>query len=222
MNIRLIIIIFIITVFAVGTGWLSYSQLAGVPLTQAFDEGHVSITQITSAGTVPHQVSVNNTGTKPIKISIGDVLMSSSSQNLVVAENSTLSPNSTAVVKAYCLEPAKAAVAGATFNGVDMSSDAIKEVIYNSNPDNLQNATTTQLEIWILSSGTNFSVYQGEPVALVYQQQTSYYQLKQQIIYAKSLIEAEFNITADQIDSYNQNTTNQNSLENIYNSIKSL
>ncbi len=189
MNIRLVIIIFIIIVFAAGTGGLSYTQLAGVPLTQAYNEGHVVITQITSAGTVPHQVSVNNTGTKPIIMSVGDVLMSSSSQNLVVAENSTVPPNSTGVVKAYCLEPAKTAVPGTTFNDVGVFSDAIKDVIYSSNPDDLENATTTQLEIWILSTGTDIDVYSGEPVALVKQQQTTYYQLQQQIIYAKSLIE---------------------------------
>jgi len=223
MNIRLIIIIFLIIVFAAGTGAESYSQLSGVPLTKAYNGGHVVIIQITNAGTVPHQVLVNNTGIKPVKLSMGDVLNSNTSQNLVVAENVTVNANSSSDVDAYCLEPAKQAVPGATFNSVGTASNAIKEIIYSSNPNNLQNATSTQLQIWLLSSGTKFSIYTGEPVALIDEQGTSYTTLRKGIKYAKTLISLRFNITTDQINSYNQNSTsdNGNLWNNIVNSFKS-
>ena len=47
MSIRLVFLIFVIVIFAAGTGFLSYSQSTGISLAQAYTNGNVNITQIT-------------------------------------------------------------------------------------------------------------------------------------------------------------------------------
>ena len=76
MNIRLVFIILVILIFAVGSGYVSYSQSTGIPLKEAYKNGNVVITQNTSAGTVPHQVNIVNNGNDAIKVKVGDVLQS--------------------------------------------------------------------------------------------------------------------------------------------------
>lgn len=223
MNIRLVFLILVIVVFASWTGFESYSQSTGLPLAQAYSEGFVNITQNTSAGTVPHQVNISNNGKDPIKVVIGDVLSSESSQDLVIAENKTIKKNSTNIVSAYCLDPSKRALPGVKLKTNDTSSDAIKQVIYGSNINDINNATNAQVQIWILSSGVNFNIYSGEPVALVESQKINYTKLRQIVADAKTAISARFNVSADNIKNLNQNGTSNSSgvLDGFSNWLKS-
>ena len=168
MNIRLVFLIFVIVIFAAGTGFLSYSQSTGISLTQAYTDGNVVITQNTSAGSIPHHVNITNNGNEPINVQIGDVLISNSSQNLVIAQNKTLKIKIQRIlVSAYCIQPSQRAVPGVKLNVNGTSSNAVKQVIEGSNIKDLSNATNAQVQIYILTSGVNFNIYSGEPVAEV-------------------------------------------------------
>jgi hypothetical protein len=224
LNFRLVILIFLVVLFAAGTGYLSYSQSTGIPLKEAYDSGNIVITQNTSAGTVPHQVVVANNGRDPVKVQVGDVLTANSSQNLIVAENKTVSTNSSEMVYAYCLDPSTQAVVGSKLKANGTASNAIKQVIDSSNIHDLTNATNAQLEIWILTDGVNFSIYNGEPVALVNAQKISYTTLKQMVNTAKSNLASQFNVKADNIKNINQNSTqgSEGTLKGVYHWFKSM
>ncbi len=224
MNIRLVFLIFLVVLFAAGTGFLSYSQSTGIPLKEAYDNGNVIITQNTSAGTVPHQVVIANNGKDPIKVQVGDVLTAKSSQDLVVAENKTVAKNSSEVIYAYCLEPSTAAVVGTKLKANGTSSNAIQQVIYGSNIKDTNNATNAQVQIWILTSGADFNIYSGEPVALVDAQNINYTKLRQIVSDAKAALASQFNVKVDNINSINQNSTSSSggTLHGIYSWFKSL
>lgn len=211
MNIRLVFLILVIVVFASWTGFGSYSQSTGIPLTQAYNDGFVNITQNTSAGTVPHQVNIANKGKNPIKVEVGDVLSAESSQDLVIVENKTIKKNSTDIVSAYCLDPSQRAVPGVNLKATATSSDAIKQVIYGSNLKDINNATNAQVQIWILSSGVNFNIFSGEPVAVVESQKINYTKLRQIVSDAKTAISTRFNVKVDDIKNLNQNGTSNSS-----------
>jgi hypothetical protein len=207
MNIRLVILIFVIVFFAAGTGFLSYSQSTGISLTQAYANGNIVITQNSTAGTIPHQVNIVNNGRDPVKVQVGDVLTSDSSQNLVLAENKVLKTNSTELVSAYCIEPSQRAIPGAKLKVSGTSSNAIKQVIESSNLTDLDAATNAQMQIFILTSGVDFNIYTGEPVAVVENQNINYTKLRQIIVDAKNTISTRYNVTADEIQSINQSQT---------------
>jgi len=207
MNIRLAFLIFVIVIFAAGTGFLSYSQSTGIPLTQAYANGNVVITENTSAGTIPHKVNISNNGKDPLKVQVGDVLTSDSSQDLVIAENKTLKINSTDLVSAYCIESAQRAVPGVKLKASGTSSNAIKQVIEGSNLNDLANATNVQVQIYILTSGVDFNIYSGEPVAVVQNQNINYTKLRQIVSDAKTALSTRFGVTVDNIKNINQNTT---------------
>lgn len=207
MNVRLVFLIFLVVLFAVGTGFMSFSQTTGIPLKQAYDSGTVVLAQNTSAGSVPHQVNVTNTGRDPVKIQVGDVLKSNSSQDLVVAENKTIKQNSTDIVSAYCMDPSTRAVQGSKLTAAGSSSEAVKQVIYSSNIKDVNNATDAQIQIWILTSGVNFNIYNGEPVAMVEKENLTYTKLRQMVSDAKNEIASRFNIKVDSIGTFNQNAT---------------
>jgi hypothetical protein len=213
----------VILIFAVGTGYVSYSQSTGIPLKEAYKNGNVIITQNTSAGTVPHQVNIINNGNDAIKVKMGDVLQSETSQDMVIAENKTVNKNGTDTLIAYCLEPEQQAVPGANLNASKISSLSIKEVIMGSNPKNLQNATDTQIQIWILSSGVDFKIYSGEPVAMVEKQNMTYTKLRELVATAKTELASKFKVNQDQIDNLDQNKGNSsnNILDNIMTWLKS-
>jgi hypothetical protein len=207
MSIRLVFLIFVIVIFAAGTGFLSYSQSTGIPLIQAYTDGNVAITQVTSAGSIPHHVNITNNGNEPINVQIGDVLVSNSSQNLVVAQNITIDKNSSDIVYAYCIQPSQKAVPGAKLNVNGTSSNAVIQVIEGSNPNILSNATNTQLQIFILTSGVNFNIYSGEPVAEVTNQSITYTKYNQIVTAASTALATTFNVTVNNISTINQNQT---------------
>ena len=211
MSIRLVFLIFVIVIFAVGTGFLSYSQSSGIPLAQAYSDGNVVITQVTSSGSIPHHVKVTNNGNDPINVQIGDILTSNSSQNIVIAQNLTVDKNSSDIVSAYCIQPSQRAVPGVKLNVNGTSSNAVKQVIEGSNPNDLANATITQVQIFILTSGADFNIYSGEPVEEVSNQSITYTKYKQTVTAASTALATRFNVTVNNIDNINQNQSSNNS-----------
>ena len=207
MSIRLVFLIFVIVIFAAGTGFLSYSQSTGISLTQAYTNGNVVITQVTPAGNIPHHVNITNNGNEPINVQIGDILVSNSSQNLVLAQNVTVDKNSSDIVYAYCIQPSQRAVPGVKLNVNGTSSNAVKQVIEGSNLNDLTNATNAQVQIFILTNGVNFYIYSGEPVVEVSNQNMTYTKYKQIVTSASVALATKFNVTVDNIDNINQNRT---------------
>lgn len=214
MSIRLVLLIFVIVIFAAGTGFLSYTQSTGIPLAQAYTDGNVVITQVTPAGSIPHQVNITNNGNEPINVQIGDILISNSSQNLVIAQNETVDKNSSDIVSAYCIQPSQRAVPGVKLNANGTSSNAVKQVIEGSNPNDLTNATSTQVQIFILTSGVNFYMYSGEPVAEVSNQSITYTKYRQLVTAASAALATRFNVTVNNIGNINQNQTS-NSTDSV-------
>ena len=211
MSIRLVFLIFLIVAFAAGTGFISYSQSTGISLKQAYDNGNLVITQNTSAGTVPHQVNLVNSGNDPVKVKVGDILVTNSSQDLVVAENRTVEKNSTVLVVAYCIEPSERAISGTKFAVGNPAPDAVKEIIYGSNTKDIANATSAQVQIWILATGNNLNIYSGEPVAMVETQNLTYTQLRQIVEDGKTSISTRYNIGVNEIKNLNLNETSNSS-----------
>ncbi|MGB7968716.1 MAG: hypothetical protein WCF28_03960 [Methanobacterium sp.] len=222
MSIRLVFLIFVIVIFATGTGFLSYSQSTGKSLAQAYTDGNVVITQVTPAGSIPHHVNITNNGNEPINVQIGDKLISNSSQNLVIAQNDTINKNSTAIISAYCIQPSQRAVPGVKLTVNGTSSNAVIQVIDGSNPNDLNNATNTQLQIFILTSGMNFYIYSGEPVAEVQNQSITYTNYKQAVTAAAASLASTFNVSVNNISNINQNQTpnSTNSLNGFLNWVK--
>jgi len=211
MSIRLVFLIFLIVAFAAATGFISYSQSTGISLKQAYDNGNLVITQNTSAGTVPHQINLVNSGNDPVKVKVGDILVTNSSQDLVVAENRTVEKNSTVLVVAYCIEPSERAVSGTKFAVGNPAPDAVKEIIYGSNTKDIANATSAQVQIWILATGNNLNIYSGEPVAMVETQNLTYTQLRQIVEDGKTSISTRYNIGVNEIKNLNLNETSNSS-----------
>jgi hypothetical protein len=214
MSIRLVFLIFVIVIFAAGTGFLSYTQSTGIPLAQAYTDGNVVITQVTPAGSIPHHVNITNNGNEPINVQIGDLLISNSSQNLVIAQNETVNKNSSDIVSAYCIQPSQRAVPGVKLEVNGTSSNAVKQVIEGSNPNDLTNATSTQVQIFILTSGVNFYIYSGEPVAEVSNQSITYTKYRQLVTAASAALATRFNVSVNNIGNINQNQTS-NSTDSV-------
>jgi hypothetical protein len=214
MSIRLVFLIFVIVIFAAGTGFLSYTQSTGIPLAQAYTDGNVVITQVTPAGSIPHHLNITNNGNEPINVQIGDVLISNSSQNLVIAQNETVNKNSSDIVSAYCIQPSQRAVPGVKLEVNGTSSNAVKQVIEGSNPNDLTNATSTQVQIFILTSGVNFYIYSGEPVAEVSNQSITYTKYRQLVTAASAALATRFNVSVNNIGNINQNQTS-NSTDSV-------
>ncbi|SCG85736.1 ARPP-1 family domain-containing protein [Methanobacterium congolense] len=214
MNFRVILLVSMIFIFAAVFGVMSYSgtdKIEGISLDQAYSQGNVLITQSTYAGTVPHVVTVKNNGNDTVNVEKGELLKSNDSQDLVTAENKEITPQSTANITAYCFEPGQRAYAGTKLESAGNASDAVKEIVANSNPSDVQNATDAQLKIWTIFAGGDLNIYTGEPVALANKQNIQFSKLKKDANTAKSEVMAEFGVTEDKIASLNQTTTNSSS-----------
>lgn len=228
MNIRVITIVLIIILFALVSGFLSYSVSGGTPLKEAYINGNIQVIQKTAAGTVPHEVVITNNQNRSIKAKKGDVLTSSVSQDMVIAEDKIIAPNSNETVNAYCIEPDQRTNAGTNLLLANNTYSAVNEVIRNSDPSDSQSALKAQLQIWIIMSRNNLNPYTGEPVAVVENQNITWTQFRQDIASAKNDVMTSFNVTEDQIQNLNQNQTQSNAgqtqswINNILNWIKSL
>ncbi len=208
MNIRVVSLVLVVLVFALVSGTMSYSVSGGMPLKEAYNTGKITVVQQTAAGTVPHQVMITNNASKSVKVKKGDVLQSTISQNLVIAEDKTIASDSNATVKAYCLDPSQRAVVGAKLLPTNTTYSAITRVISSSNPSNSQSTMNTQLQIWVITSGGNLNPYAGEPVAVVENNNMTWSQFRQDIANAKSDVMSTFNVTEDNIKNLNQTQSN--------------
>ncbi|MGB9978057.1 hypothetical protein [Methanobacterium sp.] len=208
MNIRVVSLVLIVLVFALVSGIMSYSVSSGIPLKEAYSNGKITVIQQTAAGTVPHQVMIKNNASKSVKVKRGDVLASTVSQDLVIAEDKTIISNSNATVKAYCLDPSQRAVTDTKLLPVNTTYSAITRVISSSNPLNSQSAMNAQLQIWLITSGGNLNLYTGEPVAVVENNNITWSQFRQDIADAKSDVMSTFNVTEDNIKNLNQTQSN--------------
>nr|WP_319374815.1 hypothetical protein [uncultured Methanobacterium sp.] len=220
MNLRLILLIMVVVVFAAGCGAMSFLSGGGTTLEQAYDNKQVEIVQITAAGTIPHNVSIKNNGTKPVMVDKGTILKSKESQDLVIIDDNKINPNNNDTVQAYCIEPDERAVPGATLSPSGTASSQIMQIIDSSNPSDLQNATQSQMEIWIIASKGNVDVYSGESMAVVQAQKTKYYLLQEKLNTAKASVMSRFNISSDAIQNISLTSDSDNSANTFISNIR--
>lgn len=201
MNIRVAGIVFIVILFALTSGYMSYSISGGEALNKVYNKENIQVIQSTSAGTVPHEVNVKNNGNEVIKVKKGEVLSSSISPDMIIAEDKTVEPKSNETVKAFSLEPSKRVNVGSKLLPVNTTYDSLNQVISESDPSNKQSAITTQLEIWIIMSGGNLNPYTGESVDVVEKNGINWTNFRQNISDAKTNIINTFNVNESQISS---------------------
>jgi len=211
MNMRLILLIAVVVVFAAGSGAMSFLSGGGVTLEQAYDNQQVDIIQNTAAGSIPHNITVKNNGTKPLVVDKGTILKSKESQDVVIITDKKINPNSNDTVLAYCIEPDQKAVTGSSLYPSGTASSQVKEIIDNSNPSDLQNATQAQLQIWVIVTKGNVNVYSGEAMAVVQNQKTKYYQLQEKVETAKKNVMSRFNLTSEGVKNMSFSVESDNS-----------
>ena len=211
MNMRLILLIAVVVVFAAGSGAMSFLSGGGVTLEQAYDNQQVDIIQNTAAGSIPHNITVKNNGTKPLVVDKGTILKSKESQDVVIITDKKINPNSNDTVLAYCIEPDQKAVTGSSLYPSGTASSQVKEIIDSSNPTGLQNATQAQLQIWVIVTKGNVNVYSGEAMAVVQNQKTKYYQLQEKVETAKKNVMSRFNLTSEGVKNMSFSVESDNS-----------
>ncbi len=211
MNMRLILLIAVVVVFAAGSGAMSFLSGGGVTLEQAYDNQQVDIIQNTAAGSIPHNITVKNNGTKPLVVDKGTILKSKESQDVVIITDKKINPNSNDTVLAYCIEPDQKAVTGSSLYPSGTASSQVKEIIDSSNPTDLQNATQAQLQIWVIVTKGNVNVYSGEAMAVVQNQKTKYYQLQEKVETAKKNVMSRFNLTSEGVKNMSFSVESDNS-----------
>ena len=91
----------------------------------------------------------------------------------------------------------------------------INQIIDTSNPSDLQNATQSQMQIWIIVSKGNVDVYSGEAMAVVQNQKTKYYQLQEKLDTAKSTVMSRFNLTSEGIENISFTAESDNSVNTV-------
>ncbi|MGA2676589.1 MAG: ARPP-1 family domain-containing protein [Methanobacterium sp.] len=210
MNLRVILLVFVVILFVLISILISFISFENNSLSQGYQDGNVQIIQSTPPGTIPHIIIVKNNGKKPVMVESGQILTSNISQNLVVAEDTLVEQNSSESVKAYCYEPNQSAVPGSNLTPSSQASAPVETIIRNSNPSNIQNATLTQLQIWILVTKDNVNINSGEAPSLVQTQQISDSQLNQDISNAQNNLITTFNISSSEIGNLNQTSSQIN------------
>lgn len=211
MNMRLILLIAVVVVFAAGSGVMSFLSGGGVTLEQAYDNQQVDIIQNTAAGSIPHNITVKNNGTKPLVVDKGTILKSKESQDVVIITDKKINPDSNDTVPAYCIEPDQKAVTGSSLYPSGTASSQVKKIIDSSNPTDLQNATQAQLQIWVIVTKGNVNVYSGEAMAVVQNQKTKYYQLQEKVETAKKNVMSRFNLTSEGVKNMSFSVESDNS-----------
>lgn len=211
MNFRVVILLIIVVGFAVGCGAFSFLSGGGITLEQAYDNNQVEIIQNTAAGSIPHNVTIKNNATKPVVVEKGSLLKSKESQDLVIVDDKKISPNANDTVRAYCVEPDEKAVPGKSLTPSGMVSSQIRQIIDGSNPSDLQNATKSQLQIWIIVGKGEVDSYTGEASAVVQKQGIKYYQLQGNLSSAKNDVMVRFNLTNEGIKNLSDTVESSNS-----------
>ena len=218
MNIRAILLVLLVIIFSLGCVLFSFMSLDSNSLKDAYQEGNVEIIQNTTAGTVPHVIEIKNTGKKPLMVETGQILTSNSSQDMVVAQNKKINQNSSAEVKAYCFQPGQKAIPGSKLIPSNKATSQIKEVIKNSNLLDKNNATQTQLQIWILVSQDNVNLSSGEAIALMEKQEITSAKILQELSDARNNLIKTLNITTEDLKNMGNNSSS-NILNELYNLI---
>lgn len=221
MNFRLVLLILLVMIFTSICVFIGFTAWGGDSLPDAYSKGNIEIVHNTPAGTVPHQVTIINKGKKPVSIQSGDVLISNTSQDLVVAEDTEITPTSNITVKTYCFQPEQKAIPNTKLTPSIPASNQIKMLIKNSDLSNIQNATQTQLQIWIIVSKDNINPNSGESSALREKQDISNLEFTENITSAKNNLLSTFSISLEQIKSINKTNTTYNSNQ-IINGINEL
>jgi len=197
MNIRLILVLVVVTVFALGSGTISFISGSGITLNQAYNDKNVEITQNTVAGTIPHIITLKNNGSRPVVVDKGVILKNDYSQDLVIIENKKINPGTNDTIKAYCFEPEQKAIPGSKLTPSSMASSDIMEIIDSSNPSELSNATKSQLEIWIVVDKGEVNASTGEAAAVVQTQKIRSNQMRQNLTAARNDVIKRFNLTSE-------------------------
>jgi hypothetical protein len=213
MNIRIILVVIVVMVFALGSGTISLISGSGITLKQAYDDKNVKIIQNTAAGTIPHNFTLKNNGTRPVVVDKGVVLTNDYSQDLVIIEDKKINPKTSATIKAYCFEPDQKAIPGAKLNPSSMVSSEIMEIIDSSNPSDLPNATESQLQIWIVVDQGEVNASTGEAAAVVRTQKIHFYQMRQNLTTARNHVISRFNLTSEGLQ--NLESTSESNTGNI-------
>ncbi|MGF7118430.1 hypothetical protein [Methanobacterium oryzae] len=223
MNIRVTGIVLIVILFALTSGYMSYSVSSGDALNEVYNKENIQIIQSTSAGTVPHEINIKNNGNNAIKVKKGEVLSSSISPDMILAEDKTIVPNSNETVKAFSLEPSKRVNVGSKLLPVNTTYDSLNQVINEFNSSDKQSAINTQLEIWIIMSGGSLNPYTGEPVDMVEKNDITWSKLRQNISDAKTNIMNTFNVNESEVSNLKNKDINagQTWIDNISDYIKS-
>lgn len=215
MNYRIILVVVVVFLFATGLGAMNFISAKGLTLEDAYKEGNIIITQQTPAGTVPHEVNVQNKGKDPVNVQKGTILSSNDTQNLVIARDEVISPNSNITVPAYCIEPDQKAVEKKKLVVSGMAPQVITEIVSTSNPENPSDALNAQLKIWTIVGGSDFNLYKGEVVALSQEQEISFYDIKENMSNAKIEVMTQFNLTDDQMSKITINSSVLNQSQSI-------
>ena len=225
MNIRLILVVLVITVFAIGSGTISFVSGSGITLKQAYDNKDVQIIQKTAAGSIPHNITLKNKGTRPVIVDKGLVLKNDYSQDMVIIEDKKISPGTNATIEAYCFEPEQKAIPGAKLSPSSMASSNILEIIDSSNPSDLSNATRSQLQIWEVVDNGVVNPYTGEPAAVVRTQEIHFYQMRKNLTTARNDVMKRFNLTTEglqNLESTSESTGNLPGINDLINWLQTL
>ncbi|MDO8869758.1 MAG: hypothetical protein Q7V10_03300 [Methanobacteriaceae archaeon] len=207
MNYRIILVLMVICLFAVGLGAMNFISAKGLTLDEAYNAGNVVITQQTPAGTIPHEINIQNKGKNPVNVQKGTILSSKDSQDLVIARDEVVSPNTKITVPAYCIEPDQKAIENKKLTVSGLAPQVITEIASSSNPENPSDALNAQLKIWTIVGGPDFNIYTGEVAAVSQKQDISFYDIKGNLSNAKIEVMTKFNLTADQMNNVNINSS---------------
>lgn len=207
MNFRVILLVVLVLIFTMSGVYLSVLSFESNSLTDAYKEGDLEIIQNTTAGTVPHVILVKNNGKNPVMVEVGQILESNSSQDLVVAEDKRVSQNSSSYIRAYCLQPNQTATPGEKLEPTEKASSKIKQIIENSNLADTQNATITQLQIWIIVSKDNLNTTSGEASVLLEKEGLTSTEISQLLNDTRSKLVKNLNITEGELKNLKPNST---------------
>jgi len=207
MNFRVILLVILVLIFTFSGIYLSMLSFDATSLKNSYGKGEVEIIQNTTAGTIPHVILIKNDGKQPIMVESGQILVSNSSQDLVVAEDIRVNQNSSSYIRAYCFEPNQTATPGSKLTPTDKASSDVQQLIKNSNLADQQNTTSTQLQIWILVSGDNVDLNSGEASVLLKNQNNNSTEIVNQFNEAKNNLLKNLNITEDQIKNIKTEST---------------
>ncbi len=197
MNYRIILVVFCICLFAFGMGALNLFSDRGLNLEDAFSNGKIEIIQSTEKGNIPHIIIISNNATKKIEVTKGSILSDNSTQNMVVARDITILPNSKGEVEVFSLNPEILVVKGKLLKPNGFASEVMLDIITSSNPSNHENALNTQLQIWVLTNGKYFNAYKGEALELSKEENMSYNELLDKIDEAKIQIKTKLEIKTE-------------------------